>query len=186
MQARSTEIACCLFDRDVDCPEACDRRHQHVGIQRQKEDDGDPRQPVDGADRDADLAQARGDDAGMTEEQHQRVRGNERWQHQRQRGQRQQHGLARHVDTGQAERQWRADQRGAHRREGRREQAVGDAVEVILARENLGIVREREGPGPVHPETRIQNQAERIKQEQHEKGERAENHGVAESLHCPG
>ena len=94
-------------------------------------------------------------------------------------------GLARHVDAGQAEREWRADQRGAHRREGRREQAVGDAVDVIPARENLGIVREREGPGPVHPETRIQNQAERIKQEQHEKGERANNDGVAEPFHVP-
>ena len=186
MQARTAKIARSLLDRDVDRPEACDSRHQHIRIQRQQKNDRDPRQPVNGANRNAHAAQARGHDAGMTEEQHQRVSGNERWQHQRQRGQRQQHGLARHVDTGQAERQWRADQRGAHRREGRREQAVGDAVQVILARENLGIVREREGPGPVHPETRIQNQAERIKQEQHEKGERAENHGVAESFHCPG
>jgi len=91
----------------------------------------------------------------MTEEQNQRVSSNERWQYQRQCRQRQQHGLARYLDTGQAERQRCADQRRAYRRENRGEQAVGDAAQVILARENLAIVREREGPSPVHSKTRI-------------------------------
>ena len=148
VQARTAKIARCFLDRDVDRPEACDSRHQHIGIQRQHENDCDSGQSVDGANRNADAAQSRSDDAGVTEQQHQRVSGNEGRQHQRQRGQGQQHRLAWHVDAGQAEGEGSADQRGAHRRDGCGEKAVGDTVDVIPARENLRVVASVKVPVP--------------------------------------
>jgi hypothetical protein len=186
IRLRTAEIAGGLLHRGVDGLKARQHRHHHVGIERQREHDHDAGHAVDRADRDADPAQGRGDDAGMAEQQDQSVGADERGKHQRQRRQRQQQRAARYINPGQAEGERDADRASEACCERRREQAVADGAEIITALHDRRVVSEGKGAGAVDPDARIEHERQRVKQENREQHQGHQGHDGGEALHGAG
>ena len=114
-RARGAEVLRGLLDRDVDRLEGRGDRQHDVRVERQRVDRDDALGAVDRVERNAERLQRAGHDAGAAEQQHQRIGADERRQHQRQCGEREQRRLAADRQPREAEGERHADQHGEHR-----------------------------------------------------------------------